>query len=206
MEPASRAEVHRELQALEAQIRECFGRVVYSHKAHEKAADQCLRSLKRVKLWQIVLSAVTTGGLIVAVFGDATTSRAAAIVSAFLSTSLLALNTYTKDVDPGTTAERHKEAAAKLWLIRESYLSVLTDLRTAVLNGDDVRRRRDALQEALGAVYESAPRTTSSSYADASIALKLQEELTFTDEEIDRFLPEPLRIAAKEELRTLTEA
>ena len=197
MDPASLADRASNLRPLEAQVRECFGRVVYSHKAHEKAADHCLDRLKTIKLWQILLSAVTTGGLIVAVFGDSSTSRVAAIVSAFISTALLALNTYTKDVDPGTTAERHKETAARLWLIRESYLSLITDIHAGWLPPDEIRSRRDSLQEALGAIYAGAPRTTSGSYTDASLALKEREELTFSDEEIDKFLPDLLRLGSK---------
>lgn len=38
---------------LEDQIRECFGRVVYTHKAHEKMADRCSATLQRYKLCQI---------------------------------------------------------------------------------------------------------------------------------------------------------
>lgn len=181
------------LSVIEAQVRECFGRVVYSHKAHEKASDSCLAQLRHVKLAQITLSAVTTGGLIVAVFGDPGTSKLAAIVSAFLSTALLALNTYTKDVDPGRSAERHKETAAKLWDVRESYLSLLTDIRAAATGLQDICGRRDKLQQVLGAIYEAAPRTTPNSYSEATVALKDREELTFSDEEIDKFLPGPLR-------------
>jgi len=96
-------------------------------------------------------------------------------------------------VDPGTTAERHKETAAKLWLIRESYLSLITDIHAGGLSPHEIRSRRDTLQEALGAIYAGAPRTTSGSYTDASIALTEREELTFSDEEIDKFLPKPLR-------------
>jgi hypothetical protein len=48
---------------LEAQLRECFGRVAYSHKAHEKCADSCHVKLSRLKIAQIALSAVRTGGL-----------------------------------------------------------------------------------------------------------------------------------------------
>jgi hypothetical protein len=88
-----------------------------------------------------------------------------------ISTALLGPNTYTKDVDPGTTAERHKETAAKLWLIRESYLSLITDIHVGGLPPDEIRSRRDTLQDALGAVYAGAPRTTSGSCMDASLAL-----------------------------------
>src|SRR5688500_4812227 len=87
----------RVLTPLEAQMRECFGRAAYSHKTHEKCADLLITKLSRVKTVQILLSALTTGGLITALLGDAQTSRVAAIVAAILSTALLALNTYTKE-------------------------------------------------------------------------------------------------------------
>ena len=54
---------------LEGQLREAYGRVVHSHKTHEKCADILLCSLSRIRIWQIVLSAITTAGFIGAVFG-----------------------------------------------------------------------------------------------------------------------------------------
>jgi hypothetical protein len=182
------------LGALEAQLRECFARVAYSHKTHEKAADLALQKLRKIKLWQIGMSAVTTGGIIVVVFGEPTTSQWSAIVAALLSTALLALNTYTKDNDPGQLAEKHKETAARLWKVRELYLSLLTDLHGGLVL-DEARSRRDELLEELGAIYQGAPRTTNEAYKLASGGLKEIEELTFTNEEIDKFLPPPLRRA-----------
>jgi hypothetical protein len=167
--------------------------VVYSHKTQEKTADQALRLLSRIKVVQIVLSAITTGGLIVVIFGDPTTSRATAVVSAIIATLLLALNAYVKDVDYGTISQQHKDAADKLWNIRESYLSLLTDIRAASIPIEEMRMERDKLQAALADVYVNSPRTTSSGYKEAQKGLKQQEELTFTDDEIDKFLPMPLR-------------
>jgi len=43
---------------LEGQLRECYGRVVYSHKTHEKCADILLERLSAIKLWQIILGGV----------------------------------------------------------------------------------------------------------------------------------------------------
>src|SRR5687767_519983 len=57
---------------LEGQLRECYGRVVYSHKTHEKCADILLARLGRIKFWQIVLSAITTAGFVGAMFGTGT--------------------------------------------------------------------------------------------------------------------------------------
>ena len=77
----------------EGQIRECYGKVVYTHKTHEKCADLLLESWARIKLWQIGLSAVAAGGFIVTVFSD---GKATAIAGAIISCGLLALNPKTE--------------------------------------------------------------------------------------------------------------
>lgn len=185
-----------EFAALEAQIRECFGRVVYSTKTHEKCADACVKRHGLVKIVQIVLSALTTGGLLTAVLGDPNVSYWAMVSSTLVSTLLLVLNAYMKDVDFGEQAEKHKKTASDLWDVRESYLSVLTDLHAGCVAIDAARKRRDALQARLGSIYAAAPRTSKNAYSEASAGLKKLEELTFSsDEEIDAFLPTVLRRA-----------
>jgi hypothetical protein len=181
------------LYLLESQVRELYGRVAYSHKTHEKAADGCLRKLSRIKAGQIALSALTTGGFVTAVLGDPDTTRVAAIVGSLLSTLLLAVNTYTKDNDPGQSAQKHKDAADKLVGIREQYLSLITDIRAGLVTPPEVQQRRDELQERLQAAYQSAPRTNDVVYQIASNALQRREELTFRSEEIDALLPPELR-------------
>lgn len=181
------------LLVIEAQLRECFGRVVYSHKTHEKCADIALERLGRIKVWQILLSAITTGGLLAVLFGPKDKTALTAGLTAIISTILLALNAYTKENDLGQIAQKHKESADKLWSIREQYLSLLTDVRGRLLSLGDLRNRRDELQESLAAVYESAPRTSFKGYTRAQKGLKVSEDLTFSDEEIDQFLPSPLR-------------
>jgi hypothetical protein len=178
---------------IESQLRECFGRAAYSQKTHEKCADIDLGHLARIKIWQIILSAVTTGGILTVLIGPADKSRIAGAVAAVVSTILLALNAYTKENDLGQNAQKHKEAADNLWSIRESYLSLLTDLRADLLPINVIRQRRDELQESLGAAYRAAPRTSSAGYKLAQKALKISEDLTFSDSEIDQLLPGPLR-------------
>jgi hypothetical protein len=176
--------------ALEAQLRENYGKTVYSHKVQEKCADDYSEKLRRIKLLQIILSAMTAGTLIATFFGD---NKAGTIIAVVLSTSLLALNTYTKDYDLGELAQKHVETATRIWSIRESYLSLLTDLSDGNINLEEAITKRDELQELLASVYLNAPRTNSKAYAAAQKALKINEELTFSDEEIDKFLPAPLR-------------
>lgn len=171
-------------------MRECFGRVVYSHKTHHKCADFALNRLDLIKKSQIGLSALTTGGFLGILFGD---GMWFAVAGTAVSTALLALNTYSKDYNLGEIAERHRQAASELWLIREKYLSLLSDLRSGFLSPEDARGQRDTLLEQLGAVYAGAPNTNARAYREAQNALQNMEELTFSDSEIDAFLPRALR-------------
>jgi hypothetical protein len=134
--------------------------------------------------------------LVTVLLGDPGVSQVAAVAATLMSTALLVVNAYMKDVDPGRQAELHKKTASALWNIRESYLSLLTDLRDRGTDCSVVRRKRDELQSTLSTIYASAPRTTSRAYGQARSGLKESEELTFCDEEIDKYLPEVLRKCA----------
>jgi len=175
---------------IEGQLRECFGRVVYSHKTHEKCADILLNRLSTVKLWQIILSAITTAGFIGAVFGA---GKIGALFGVLVSTVLLTLNAYTKNYDLGELAQKHRQAGADLWLIREKYLSLITDLKIGETPVKSLQKERDDLLEELHAVYSGAPSTTYEAYRKAQDALKKLEDMTFSDEEIDTFLPRELK-------------
>lgn len=179
---------------LEGQLRECFGRVVYSHKTHEKCADILLSRLSQIKLWQIILSALTTGGFIAAVFGA---GKYGALAGVVVSTALLILNAYTKDYDLGELSQKHRQAGADLWLIREKYLSLITDLRMGEKPIESLQKERDDLLGELHSVYSGAPSTTYEAYKKAQEALKQLEDMTFSDEEIDAFLPKELKKANK---------
>jgi hypothetical protein len=177
---------------LEAQLRECFGRVVYSHKTHEKCADILSSRLATIKLWQMILSALTTGGFIAAVFDK---GHVAILFGACISTVLLVLNAYTKNYDLGELAQKHRQAAADLWLIREMYLSLITDLAMGEKSLGHLQMERDALLKQLHSVYAGAPGTTYQAYRKAQEALQKSEDMTFSDEEIDAFLPNALKRA-----------
>ncbi len=68
--PSQAREVDESRRVLVGQIRESYGRIVYSHQTNEKCADILLGQLSKIKLTQIVLSAVTTGGCISALLGS----------------------------------------------------------------------------------------------------------------------------------------
>ncbi|MBH1661897.1 SLATT domain-containing protein [Stenotrophomonas maltophilia] len=178
-------------EALVGQIRECYGRVVYTHKTHEKCADLLFKQHQRIKKAQIFLSALVTCGVISTIFPE--TGAEWAILTAIVSTALFALNAYTKDYDLGEVAQKHRQSAADVWIVREQYLTLLTDLESNAISGDQARERRDELLLELGKIYSGAPSTNAKAYLLAQKALQRMEEMTFSDEEIDKFLPRELR-------------
>lgn len=181
---------------IEAQVRDCYGRVVYSHKTHEKCADILLSRLSTIKLWQIILSSITTAGFIAAIFGA---GPVGAVIGVIFSTTLLVLNAYTKNYDLGELAQKHRQAAADLWVLREKYLALITDLRVGKESVEKITARRDAMLDALHTVYSGAPSTTFAAYRKAQEALQKHEDMTFSDAEIDAFLPNELK---KDQLKT----
>jgi hypothetical protein len=166
--------------------------VVYAHKTHEKMADDRTTALWRLKWGQIIVSAITASGAVSSVFFA---EAWIALLTALFSLLALIFSGYAKDIDPGAAAQKHRDTAADLWGIRESYLSLLTDVAAPGSSLEVIRRRRDELQAKLQAIYKGAPRTYGKAYAKAQQALKKDEDLTFSTQEIDHFLPEPLKRA-----------
>lgn len=175
---------------LESQIRECYGRVVYSHKTHERMADAYDKKNGRLKFWQIVFSAVTASGAITIVFADEAWLK---FGTAIISLITLFLSGYTKNFNLSALAQIHRETASHIWDVREKYLSLLADIRDAAFTLEAIRARRDDLQQQLYEIYKSAPHTNGKAYEEAQDRLKNKEDLTFSDEEIDKFLPKSLK-------------
>jgi hypothetical protein len=177
-----------------AQIRECFGRVAYSHKTHEKQVDILIKKDTFWRWVQIILSIVASGSFI-ATFNDLFGyEKAWSLIGAILSALLAAINLCFKNFNYGKQAQGHKEIASQLWDVRETYISLIADLMAGSINIKDARETREKLQTKLSDIYKKAPQTASKAYTKAQKALKFNEELTFSSDEIDVLLPDRLRL------------
>lgn len=179
---------HSQGYKIESQIREAYGRVTYTQTCHDKTINRLLELNDKIKVWQIVLSAITTSGFIVTIFAE---DMVASIGGALISLALLILNTYTKNFNLVELAKEHKIASDLLWKIREEYVTLLIDFET--LDSGIIMNKRDELQERTWNVYSNSPRTDSKSYSEAQKALKKEEEQTFSEHEIDVMLPNSIR-------------
>lgn len=188
--------MYSQKEILEAQLRECYGRIIYTHKTHEKQADIIIKSDNCIQWCKVIISAIISVGLLNSIFDIKYLvgyKEIGLIISTILSTILLILNTYTKSNNLGELAQKHRQAGADLWLIREKYLSLLTDLNINNVSLDEIIKRRDELLQEQYLLYKAIPSTNSKAYTKAQKALKELEDMTFTDEEIDKFLPTRLK-------------
>lgn len=176
-----------------AAIRESFGRCVYTHKTHEKAREIASSYVTATKWVNILLTTATGGSILSTII---TNQRALLYASAAFAAATLAFGIFQLSFDPAGDVERHRTAAKKLWFVREKYINLLADMQGG-LSHDEVVRRRDELMNEAGSLYEQAPDTSPRSYRRAQTALKVNEDMTFTDDEIDAFLPRSLRAKSR---------
>lgn len=185
------------IKLLNSQIRNSYGNVFWTHKIHEKDADLYRIWNNRLKITQIVLSAISTTGLVFVLFGVDESNiaegnnclvRTAAIISAFISALLVIANSLSKGYDLGELSASHGATAIKLLDLREEYLSLLYDIKGRHLSVESIQKRRDELKDKTLAIYANAPRTTSCGYAKAAKAIEKGEPF-FTKESLNKILP-----------------
>jgi len=173
---------------LEGQIREAFGKVVYSQTCHHKMAERYYTWNSRWKWIQIILSASTSGSLASIFFYDDFWSK---VISTVLSVLLTVINLCLKNYNLVEDAKEHQKSAHELWKVREEYISLLTDL--CILDINELIKKRNELQIRTYEIYKSSLKTDDKSYKEARKSLKYKEEQTFSEKEIDLMLPVLLR-------------
>ncbi len=178
--------VYRE--KLKSQIKDAYGKVLYTYTAHHKFATRLIKQKNTIKVAQITLTAISTVGFLATIITNQVLLSWLGGITAALS---LGLNLYTKDFNLQQDIQKHKDAADDLWDVREKYISLLTDFD--ILNEDNIREQRDKLQDMVSKINRKYPGTDGKSYAAAQNALQNQEEQTFREGEVDELLPDGLR-------------
>ena len=178
---------------LESQLREAYGKIVYTYTCHNKKATRLLKLNDNIKVWQIVLSALSTGGFITTIIFDDTLVK---IIGAIISFLLVIVNSYTKNFNLVGEANEHIKTANLLWKIREEYISLLIDFE--ILSVEEIMVKRDELQDRTFEAYNSSLSTDKKSYKEAQKSLKTDEEQTFSEKEIDVMLPNSIRRETRE--------
>ncbi|MDQ0797772.1 SLATT domain-containing protein [Streptomyces sp. B1I3] len=163
-----------------AQMREAFGRVVFSHKTHEKQADICFTKHRWQQGVLIALTAISTGTFLAAVVGLLGNAVFTSLVTSSIALLVSWMSLGTKTFKFEEESEAHRGIASRLWDVREFYTSLIVGLMSGTLSNAEGRERRDELQQAARApaAWSSAiptvpkGRSPTGSYANASIGTR----------------------------------
>jgi ABC-type lipoprotein release transport system permease subunit len=172
-------------------IREIYGRVVWTHKVHEKEKELSIRRTKRDKWINVILMALTTTGVLASIpLGTVWTTVVAALL-AFISTGFAI---YQISFSPEIEILQQRQTAKDLLLERDNLLLLIERFMASDTDIKETRKEIQRTVDRIGQIYAAAPDTSSQAYTLASSGLKMNEELTFSTKEIDLLLPEKLRL------------
>lgn len=174
------------IEILEGQIRQIFAGTVWTHKIQEKQADIYLDKYKKLENWRIGLSAITTSGIITIVFIDEFWLK---VTTAIISAASFFINSYFKIYDLKSLYKQHKSSAIELLELREELISVLCDIKLEKYDEISLSAKRDELLKRQMSIYKKCLDTESKAVERASDNLKRRQDNTYSDEEIDSFLP-----------------
>lgn len=175
-------------------IRQQFAQCVFTHKVLEKAADRMEKVNTKIKWANVIILAFVLAFLILQIkFSEYTFLNDIAIgITVFEILFVYAQ----KEFSFGSKAREYKKFALKFLELRDKYKNFIVDVINE-LEEKEIITKRDLLQEQYQIISSLSPQTNYSDYQKAQLALLgkniSDEEFTWSDEEIDRFLPKDLR-------------
>ncbi len=186
----------KENMSLEAIVRQLFASVVWSHKIQCKQADIYKNRYNVLTVVSIIVSSLATAGIFTVIFADSIWVK---IISAVLSFIVTAISAVLKTFDLSTLEKNHMKTANDLWDIRERLLILLIEIGVERKSYDELMDIYQNIQQDLKKIYDNSPTTLDKAVALAKKALKVESDYTYTDEEIDSFLPNVCRKNAVKE-------
>ena len=183
-------------QVLEDAVRDSYGGVVWTHKIQEKQADICAVKFKKMETVNIVAASLTSAGIIAIIFTDPLWLK---LISAIVSFATVYITAYYKSFDLQKLVASHKATANQIIAVRDKYKVLLKEIKLQSDSVENLLTKYNELVKETNGIYLEAPTTTDKAVEMAREALKVKKDNTFTDEEIDSFLPQSLRRARNEQ-------
>lgn len=165
---------------LKKQITDSAGNVQYTYIAHWNIVNRSRKQYQVIKIIQIVLTALSTGGFLASILsGIPKLSWIGGLTSAIA----LGINLYMLNFNLPEKIKQHTDAANDLWDVREKYKSLIVDFET--IDKAEARTRRDSLIVEVGRINKKYPGTDEKSFTKAQTIIGNYE---FTDGEAAKAL------------------
>lgn len=173
------------------QVKECYGKVCYLYKMHKEAASICYFKSQQIKSLEFALLILLC--IYVYFFIDI---NGGVLLGALLAIILVIYILRFREDTLITLEQNHLNTAKNLLGLRESYLSLLTDLSMQERDMRLIRRfqkRRDILELSFNTLQNAAPKVSWQALGNVREDLKIADEISFTQKEIDNLLPQQFK-------------
>lgn len=179
-------------------IKQSFAQTVFTHKVQEVAAENAGKWMFGVKIANIVIVSLT---LIMLLLQTANSSN---LIYSYLGSGIavgeIIFLVIQLTFNFEQTALSHKNSALKYMQLRDKYRSLIADIMNNQISQDTIIARRDSLQAEYQVVSDLSPQTSAKEYLEAQKRLhtannSCDEHYTWSESEINQFLPENLRIS-----------
>lgn len=174
----------------EGQIRQIFASVVLSHKIHETHANICKRKFRLMETLKIISLALTTSLAITIIFVNFFILKIC-LVSLSLVSLFMTIYCVTRDLK--IKASVFKKTSMSLYELREQLVSTLSDIKCDKLSYDDIISMKTNFYDEYFLICKNALDVDEKIVKRVSLKLKEQLDSSYTDQEIDSFLPIALR-------------
>lgn len=177
-------------------VRQFFANTVFTHKTQEVAAEFLENNALKVKLANLVLTILVFITFILQLIYRYYFISYLGILLSVVEFMFLIFHLSFKFEEKATI---HKNSALKYLNLRNAYTSLITDIMNGHTPVKEIRSKRDDLLREYQILCDLAPQTGRPEYTESQKRLNKRgviegEDFTWSDEEIDRFLPKELRI------------
>lgn len=184
-----------------ANVRFYFAQSVFMNNCHYKAYGRLEKRKNQISNIVKTFSIITIILLILQIIGLENGLESLINVSAFVGLVLtgasLVFELINKE-DLSILMYQQKDTAEKYKTLRDKYMSLIEEIMSNTTGNNSLKKKRNKLLKKYSAIGEYSPVTSYKDYTETqkSLGLKINtdEEFTWGNNEIDKFLPKELRL------------
>ncbi len=176
-------------------VRQQFAQCVFNHKIHEKACDRIEKINSKIKWGNMGILSLVIIFLVLQlkfsenfIFGG---------ISISITVFEILFTFIQKEFSFEEKAREHKRIALKFLSLRDKYKNFIADIMNN-LEDNKIVSKRDLLLDQYQIISELSPQTSDEDYTSTQLSLfgktNTDEEFTWSDREINSFLPKELHI------------
>lgn len=179
-------------------VRQSFAQTVFTHQVQEIAAADKRKKVFYVKLLNVFFVAVVLVLLMLQIKDSANLIYSYLGAGITIAEVVFLIIQLTFDFENQSLT--HKNAALKYMSLRDRYRLLITDIVNEEGRKSDLIARRNSLQDEYQSISDLSPPTGQKEFDAAQASLNKKgivkgEQFTWSDAEIDHFLPEALRLS-----------